>query len=101
MTKATNTDQIEQAVQAAFGFFPEDVIAPAKAAADMLHGLDEIFKSIAAEAEKNDSVSFFRIKHLAKAGAYLAFDHANYIGGNYEEMTRNLEKAGIKIGGAA
>jgi hypothetical protein len=101
MTQATNTAQIEQSIHDAFGFFPEDVVAPAKAAADMLHWLDEIFKTIAEEADKNDSASRFRIKHLAKAGAFMAFDHANYIGGNHEEMTRNLAKAGIKIGGAA
>lgn len=78
-----------------------DVIAPTKVAADVCHWLNEIFKTIKEEAEQNWPVSHFRIKYLADAGAYLAFDYANYLGCQYEDRAANLAKAGIKTGGAA
>lgn len=99
MSEATNTETIMSVCEKAFGLHPEDVIAPTKAAADMCHWLDEIFKTIRAEAESNGPVSHFRIKHLANAGAYLAFDYSNYLGCQHEDMAAKLAEVGIKIGG--
>ena len=101
MSDSTNnkSDALMTACDEAFGLHPEDVVAPIKGGADICHWLDEIFKTIEEEAEKNGPVSHFRIKHLANAGAYLASDYANYLGCQHEDMAANLAKVGIKIGG--
>lgn len=101
MSEEINIEAITSACEKAFGEHPEDVISPIKSAADLCHWLDEIFKTIKEEAESNGPVSHFRIKHLANAGAYLAFDYSNYLGCHHEEMSACLKKAGIKTGGVA
>lgn len=93
------SDALSEACNEAFGLHPEDVAAPIKAGADVCLWLDEIFKTIREEAEKNGPVSHLRIKYLANAGAYLAFDYANYLGSQHEDMTEKLATVGIKIGG--
>lgn len=102
MSDSTNNkpDALMATCKDAFGLLPEDVIAPILCGADAFHWMDEIFKTIKEEAEKNGPVSHFRIKHLAEAGAYLAFDYANFLGTQHEDMTEKLATAGIKIGGA-
>jgi hypothetical protein len=97
MTQAT-TAQIEQTIKDAFGLWPEDVIAPARMASDVFHQLAELFKTIKDEAEKNGPVSHRRIKHLAGAGAYLAFDFGELASGQFSDMAAHLNAAGIQIG---
>ena len=76
-----------------FGEHPENVISPIKSAADALSWLEELFKTIEREAlnERNG----YRIKHLAEAGAYLAFDIANFAGCQHETMIERLRTAGV------
>lgn len=92
------SDALTIACDEAFGHHPEDVVAPIKSGADVCNWLDEIFKTILEEAERNGPASHYRIKHLANAGAYLAFDYANHLGRQHEDMAENLAKAGIKVG---
>lgn len=91
-----DSDAIERTVKQAFANGPEDVISPLKCAADTFMGLHEILNTIRDEAKAQNS---FRIQHLADAGAYLAFDHANYCGCQYEHMAASLGAVGIKVGG--
>jgi hypothetical protein len=98
MTKANNTEQLEKTIEEAFGLYPEDVIAPARVAADVFHQLNELFRAIKAEAEKECSISTLRIKHLAGAGAYLANDFADYTCSIFQDMAAKLNAAGIQIG---
>ncbi len=90
---------LKEAAHKAFDLHPEDVISPARCGAEAFHWLDEIFKTIRDEARNNALGCTHRIKHLADAGAYLAFDYANYCGSQYEGMARHLSNAGIDIGG--
>ena len=82
-----------EACRSLFGEHPEDVIAPINSASDTLYWLEEIFKTISREAlnERNG----YRIKHLAEAGAYLAFDIANFAGCQHETMIERLRTAGV------
>lgn len=79
--------------RALFGEVPEDVISPIKSAAEALGWLEEIFKTISREAlhERNG----YRLKRLADAGAYLAFDFHEYAGCRHEEMLGRLRGAGV------
>lgn len=95
------TDLQEASCKKLFGEYPEDVIAPIKSAADGLAQLEEIFITIAREATddrngfRNGHRLGFRIKRLAEAGAYLAFDIGNCTGHQYETMLQRLVEQGI------
>lgn len=77
----------------AFGQHPEDVLAPAKMAAEGFGWLNEIFVSIKREAEGGNFPP--RIVKLAAAGAYIAVDLENYCGSEHEGMLRNLRNVGV------
>lgn len=87
------TDLQEASCKKLFGEYPEDVIAPIKSAADGLAQLEEIFITIAREA--TDDRNGCRMKRLAEAGAYLAFDIGNCTGHQYETMLQRLVEQGI------
>lgn len=87
------TDQMKDACEKLFGDHPEDVIEPIKSAADGLAQLEEIFITIAREA--TDGRNGCRMKRLAEAGAYLAFDIGNCTGSRYETMLERLVEQGI------
>ena len=82
-----------EACRSLFGEHPEDVIAPINSASDTLYWLEEIFKTISREAL--DARAGYRIKHLAEAGAYLAFDIANFTDCQHETMIDRLRNAGV------
>lgn len=92
MTKHTRSTDVE-ACRSLFGEHPEDVIAPINSASDTLYWLEEIFKTISRDAL--DASAGYRIKHLAEAGAYLAFDIANFAGCQHETMIERLRTAGV------
>ncbi len=77
----------------AFGVHPEDVIATINSTAETLCQLHEIFKTISNDAL--DDRKAYRIKALADAGAYLAFDIGNIAGCEQEKMLEKLKAAGI------
>lgn len=95
---ATTSDAIE-ATKRLFGAHPEDVISPIKSAAETLDWLEEIFDSIAREID--GECSPYRLHKLAKMGAYLASDIANYADGQHEEMLGRLIEAGTAPAEAA
>lgn len=68
---------------------PEDVISPIRIAADALGWLEEVLKTIEAEAGSNA-----RIKRLARMGAYLAADMSNLADCAYEDMLEAIKKGG-------
>lgn len=88
--KTANSAAVES-VRNLFGEFPEDVISPIKSAAEALDWLHEILKTISQEALSEGNGH--RIKHLAEAGAYIAFDMAEYAGTRYEALRDNLRNA--------
>lgn len=77
----------------AFGEHPEDVISTINSTAETLCQLHEIFKTISNDAL--DDRKAYRIKALADAGAYLAFDIGNFAGCEQEKMLEKLKAAGI------
>lgn len=77
--------------KALLGKHPDDVLMPMKAASDTLSWLEELFKTIAADAL--DAREGYRIKHLAEAGAYIACDFANFVGAEHESMRDHLRDA--------
>ena len=66
------TEDLIAASKEAFGQHPEDVLSPAKLAAEGFGWLDEILVSIQREAEGGNIA--LRIVKLAAAGAYIAAD---------------------------
>ncbi len=86
------TEDLITAVKEAFGQHPEDVLGPAKMAAEGLSWLNEILVSIRREAEGENCAP--RIVKLAAAGAYLAVDLENYCGSEHESMLQRLQEVG-------
>ncbi len=82
-----------EACRSAFGSHPEDVITPINSAAETLMQLYEIFKTISGDAL--DARHGYRIKALAEAGAYLAYDIGNYAGCEFESRRDSLVAAGV------
>jgi hypothetical protein len=78
-----------QIVHAVLGKHPKDLIWPLDTASDVFLQLTEIFKTIS--EEKNDGVNAYRIRYLAKAGAYLASDWADFFDCMQEEMKKSFE----------
>jgi hypothetical protein len=76
-----------------FGEHPEDVISSINGAAEALGWLEEIFATIKNEAD--DARNRGRIKKLAAAGEYLAFDYANFTACKHEEYRDRLKAAGL------
>ncbi|MDP2172002.1 MAG: hypothetical protein Q8J96_16460 [Rhodocyclaceae bacterium] len=81
------------ACNATFGSHPEDVIMPINSAAETLMQLHEIFKTISDDAL--DARHGHRIKALAEAGAYLAYDIGNFAGCEFERLRDSLVAAGV------
>ena len=88
-----NTDDLVTTIKEAFGQPPEDVLSPAKMAAEGFGWLNEIRVSIRREAEGENFSP--RIVKLASAGAYIALDLENYCGSEHKHMLRKLQEAGI------
>lgn len=99
MTKRIETampaSTFDGACRSAFGAPPEDVINPLKSAAEALIQLREILKTISNEALDTRTVTGYRLKSLADAGAYLAYDIGEYAGGEFERMRDSLVSAGV------
>ena len=91
-------DEIDAVIVQAFGEHAVDVLIPVKSSAEAFGWLDAIFKSIADEAHK-DRPDTSRIKRLAGAGAYIAFDYSNDIGCAHEEMVDHLDAVRVYAGG--
>ena len=87
------TEDLIAASEEAFGQLPEDVLSPAKMAAEGFGWLNEILVSIRQEAEGDNFAP--RIVKLATAGAYIAVDLENYCGGERDGMLRRLQEVGI------
>lgn len=81
------------ACRSVFGSHPEDVITPINSAAETLMQLHEIFKTISDEAL--DARHGHRIKALADAGAYLAFDIGNFADCEFERLRDSLVAADV------
>lgn len=81
-------------VKALFCKHPEDVISPIRSAAQALGWLEEILQIIVQEsgAERINSV---RVKSLAEAGAYIAYDIGNFADDAHETMLESLRLAGV------
>ena len=88
-----NTEDLVTTIKEAFGQPPEDVLAPAKMAAEGFGWLNEILLSIRREAEGENFSP--RIVKLASAGAYIALDLENYCGSEHERMLQKLREGGI------
>ena len=98
MSKSIRPDaagNISDMCRRAFGAPPEDLFIPLKSASDALNQLYEIFRTISDEALDTKTVAGYRIKALADAGAYLAFDVAQFAGCEYERMLDSLIASGV------
>lgn len=99
MNKRTNiptttaAPTLVDACRSAFGAHPEDILSPINSAAETLIQLYEIFKTISNEAL--DANSGYRIKALADAGAYLAYDIGEFAGCEFERLRGSLVSSGV------
>jgi hypothetical protein len=91
-------EEIDAVILQAFGQRAADVVLPVKASAEAFGWLDAILRSIGDEARK-DKPDSFRIRDLAGAGAYIAFDYSNCIGCQHEDMVDRLNAAKVYAGG--
>lgn len=94
MSKTTPTADIEFCKRL-FDNHPEDVIAPLGYAGEALGWLEELFRTIAAEALKERNG--YRIKHLAELGAHVACDSGGFAGSQHETLKEALIAAGITL----
>lgn len=81
------------ACQSLFALHPEDVVAPIEFCADGFDWVEEIAKTIAADAL--DPRHAYRIKHLAAALVWIANELGQYARGESETRYARLVAAGI------
>jgi hypothetical protein len=94
MSKLTPTAGIE-VCKSLFDHHPEDVIAPLGYAGEALGWLEELFRTIVADAP--DERKRYRIKQLAELGAHVACESGNFAGSMHETFQQKLQEAGIVL----